>query len=726
MKDVFKVIILFLLIAAHTLYAKSGDLKWDFNLSTIGYGWGTSAALADDGTIYIGADKLYALDSNNGSKKWEKVLIGPLKASPMIGFDGTVFIAVENGSSGRLYAIAPDGTEVWHLDMGPVTSSSVALASDGTLYVGSTDHKLYAVSSNGVLKWTFQTGGAIISSPALGPGGIVYFGSNDGKLYAVTPEGKLAWSYATGGELRSSPAIGPEGNIYIGSMDGKLYAVKPDGTLKWEYTAESAIDLSPVITLSESADELQMLFCAGKNIYYLKLDDGSEVLKRSFNIETHSSPTLGSTVDMITVGSDDGKVHFTDGNNVWDYQTNGKVQAIPTVGPDGTVYIGSMDGRFYAIEGSSNGWESQYWSKVGRDNKHRSSVDGMPWIRTRSYNDTEAVGLSKNGDILYVGLGQFLGAYEGIVEKWHESISGIDELFGAVTVGEEMLYVTSTGGKLYAVNESNGSVEWSFDTGGSIYASAAIAADGTLYVGDGNYLYAITPDGTEKWRFRTNGNIKASAAIGKDGTIYVGSEFFYAINPDGSKKWSFATGDKIIVSPAIGSDGTLYFGAFDNKFYALEPNGSLKWAADVVGYVTASPAIAPDGTIYFATDGGKVYAYTPQGVRKWERSTLSPFCGHITISSSGTVLLSTEDTYLYAFSQKGDIKWKYLPNNRAIRNLVIDKKGYLEDPHNAIMTTSHGLADSPWPKLQQNNQHTGRRDFPLGTGALPAIYYLLQ
>ena len=60
-------------------------------------------------------------------------------------------------------------------------------------------------------------------------------------------------------------------------------------------------------------------------------------------------------------------------------------------------------------------------------------------------------------------------------------------------------------------------------------SSPAIGADSTIYVGfyHDNSLYAINPDGTLKWSYQTGGYVDSSPAIGTDGTIYVGSNDYY-------------------------------------------------------------------------------------------------------------------------------------------------------------------------------------------------------
>ena len=126
------------------------------------------------------------------------------------------------------------GTVLWEFRTGGYLSSSPAIDSDGTVYVGSWDHKLYAINSKtGGKLWEFETDYRVRSSPAIGPDGTVYVGSRDRKLYALNGKtgGKL-WEFETkSGELPSSPAIGSDGTVYVGStvpFGRKLYAIKTD------------------------------------------------------------------------------------------------------------------------------------------------------------------------------------------------------------------------------------------------------------------------------------------------------------------------------------------------------------------------------------------------------------------------------------------------------------------------------------------------------------------
>ena len=75
--------------------------------------------------------------------------------------------------------------------------------------------------------WEFKTENYVSSSPAIGSDGTVYVGSGDDKLYAINGKtgGKL-WEFETGHEVNPPPAIGPDGTVYFGSRDKKLYAFR--------------------------------------------------------------------------------------------------------------------------------------------------------------------------------------------------------------------------------------------------------------------------------------------------------------------------------------------------------------------------------------------------------------------------------------------------------------------------------------------------------------------
>ena len=71
-----------------------------------------------------------------------------------------------------------------------------------------------------------------------------------------------------------------------------------------------------------------------------------------------SSPAIG-TDGTVYVGSEDNKFYALDGKSgakKWEFVTKGWVRSSPAIGDDGTVYIGSFDNKVYALN-SKNGFK---------------------------------------------------------------------------------------------------------------------------------------------------------------------------------------------------------------------------------------------------------------------------------------------------------------------------------------------------------------------------------
>ena len=305
----------------------------------------------------------------------------------------------------------------------------------------------------------------------------------------------------------------------------------------------------------------------------------------------HSSPAIGAD-GTIYVGSDDGKLYAVNpnGSKRWEFLTTGSgVSSSPAIGADGTIYVGSLDGELYAVNpNGSKRWEFLTGGRV---------------------YSSPAIGL------------------------------------------DGTIYVGSWDRKLYAVNP-DGSKKWEFFAGSEVDSSPAIGVDGTIYVGSfGGKLYAVNPNGSKKWKSPHRVSCASSSpAIGADGTVYVGSSDgkLYAVNPNGSKRWEFLTGGYVNSSPAIDAGGTVYVGSWDDKLYAVNPNGSKRWEFLTGDRVDSSPAIGADGTIYVGSHGGQLYAVNPNGSKKWEFLTGAQVSSSPAIGADGTIFFGSEDSNLYA------------------------------------------------------------------------------
>lgn len=102
---------------------------------TTGWSISTTPAIADDGTVYVASDGLFALEPD-GDLAWDTDCAQPFgdlfsTGSPIIGGDGTVY----HGAGFGLCGSAPDGTARWHHEIDPGLGPNLALAPDGALVV---------------------------------------------------------------------------------------------------------------------------------------------------------------------------------------------------------------------------------------------------------------------------------------------------------------------------------------------------------------------------------------------------------------------------------------------------------------------------------------------------------------------------------------------------------------------------------------------------------------
>ena len=244
-------------------------------------------------------------------------------------------------------------------------------------------------------------------------------------------------------------------------------------------------------------------------------------------------------------------------------------------------------------------------------------------------------------------------------------------------------------GKLYAVSR-DGSLKWQHATGDLIFSSPAIARDGTIYIGsDDDHLYAIGPKSDKpRWVFQVGAcpqrvglgpeaskcDVDAGPTIGPDGVVYTGGDGIYAINPDGTLRWRFPTNGHVASAPTLLADGTVIAGSQDDLIYAIAPDGLKRWDFRTGGDVESSASVGDDGTIYIGSDDRKLYALNQDGTLRWAFNTggdlrASPALG------TGVVYIGSFDAQIYAIRTDGTLSWTFRAGDRIVSSALIDAKG---------------------------------------------------
>jgi outer membrane protein assembly factor BamB len=351
--------------------------------------------------------------------------------------------------------------------------------------------------------------------------------------------------------------------------------------------------------------------------------------------------------------------------NEWVVHIGAMSDSTPAIAPDGTIYFGTFDGRFWAI------------SAAGR-------------------------------------------------RKW--SFSSRREIHSSPAIDNEgNVYFGSRDRSFYALS-SQGTKKWEFQTGAWNDSSPAIGNDGTIYFGSWDkQFYAINPDGSKKWQFSTGGEIVSSPAVDREGRIAFGSHDhkFYILEANGTKACEFTTGGAILSSPAIDADGNFYFTSVDGNFYAVKPDGSLRWRLHTGGISESSPIIGPGGVIYVGVDK-EVWAISLTGEKKSEQEVTSdqyqmPIEGSQLALADGSLCVISGYGLLVNRNHLGPYRWSFHAPGYGSASPVVGATGtvYIAGMVKEFyaLRASVRLARTPWPKFRGDPRNTGNaRNVDLSPG----------
>ena len=317
------------------------------------------------------------------------------------------------------------------------------------------------------------------------------------------------------------------------------------------------------------------------------------------------------------------------GEEIWMFETSGSIVSSPTV-VDDVVYFGSD--YVYALDATNGSeiWRSEIASGTSAivvdDIVYIGSGDGMYALNAsdgetiwRSEIEVRSSPVVVDGAV-YFGSGEgilyALDASDGSMDWYFETESNL--LRSSPTVVDESVYFESLGGILYALNTSDGSERWSYRTSFGGNTSPTVAND-TVYTSSNQKMYALsTSDGSLNWSYElgriSNANPESSPAVA-DGVVYVGSSNnVYALDAsDGTEEWIYETDSTVNSSPTV-ADGVVYVGSDslyssdDDNLHALSASdGSKLWGIETGDSVTSSPLVV-DGIVYFGSKDGKLYA----------------------------------------------------------------------------------------------------------------------
>lgn len=169
--------------------------------------------------------------------------------------------------------------------------------------------------------------------------------------------------------------------------------------------------------------------------------------------------------------------------------------------------------------------------------------------------------------------------FPAVKVKWMVEETG--DMGSAVAINGNQVIYTNTNGAISAVQLNNGKKQWSFPTGGKIYATPLVAGAYVVVPSTDGFVYCLhTRNGKLLWKQPTGKAIVASAALYNNMAIIAGSDGHCRAwhIPTGRQRWDFDSVKGFVETRPLVYGSTVYFGSWGNQFYALDAEtGALRW-----------------------------------------------------------------------------------------------------------------------------------------------------
>jgi serine/threonine protein kinase/outer membrane protein assembly factor BamB len=310
--------------------------------------------------------------------------------------------------------------------------ATAGLALSGGTVFAAAGSQLYAMSADtGNQRWAFPTGATIAGAP-VAVSGTVYAASGEA-VYAVdTRSGKQQQVYQAGGAVSDRPSV-TGAVLYVGG--GSVLSALPlsGGPALWTYDTSNAILFGPVVSAGfayvvAGSDTLNAVSlhavstATGRARWIVPLASASARPAVAGDLVYQAAGEFYADVQAFEVAT---------GKQRWRYHTGGVIYSVPAVA-EGTVFFGSEDNNFYAVNAGTSAFR---WERT-----------------TGGYNYSSPA--TADGAVYFGSLDQYvysLDALTGAV-RWKYLTNG--QITAGPTVAGGVVYARTAAGEIYAIGQS--------------------------------------------------------------------------------------------------------------------------------------------------------------------------------------------------------------------------------------------------------------------------------
>lgn len=334
---------------------QSGTISWQRDL---GGKITQGPVVGADGTIYIASSLgvLHALNPANGSDRWTfdggASYAGgeDLSTSPLILPSGTVLWP---GPSDTLFAISPDGKKLWSHTFAATVLSPVL--SGSRVYVVLANATVWAIDVVGatpVLEWSLHVGSTSFGSPVVGPDGNVITTAGD-TVVAIADHGSsgsVRWQHTLNAQVEVSASVDRSGSVYVESNHATVYAFSPSGKLRWkQHIGQESYSSSSV-----SPSGLLYFGDNGGALHIVHASTGRAVATDHAHKGIWSAQVIDARGDVYFATQGKQIVGYNNaGHQLFTVKTSGAVDSYPALTASGALIVGDEHGTLYAIGGTA-------------------------------------------------------------------------------------------------------------------------------------------------------------------------------------------------------------------------------------------------------------------------------------------------------------------------------------------------------------------------------------
>ena len=343
---------------------------------------------------------------------------------------------------------------------------------------------------------------------------------------------RVSWTYRTSGPLLASPAV-VESHVYLTTGDGRTLALdRQTGNAVWEYPSGGPSSSTPAV-----AGELVIFAIRPGRVTALNRRTGVRIWEADLK-----HPILASPIVMhgtAYIGTADQKLHALDaatGRQRWAFTAKDWVVDAVAYANE-RVVVALRYSRVHAVSVETGRERLVYETGSGRhlgggvaiqgDRAYFGTARGSVWAidwRATTYPLERAILFWKSNLYLWGMLSK------PPVQKatiWSRRVGG--DVVHTLAIAHNMAYVTTSRGKVMALDTGTGSTRWSADLKTDITAAPTVAGTSVLIGTQTGGVFGLEAHtGEVLWEFRAAGEISGSPivvgntmyVVSSEGTLY--------------------------------------------------------------------------------------------------------------------------------------------------------------------------------------------------------------